>query len=101
MSSLFGMNASELTGPNKAPLSLAHEFKFMFPISLAIIIPTLCLAFSARIRSPILTFITWLGKLMHLGLTNFSAVFFSTARYTFIGDTHWQISISFGLHIRH
>ena len=80
MSSLFGMNASELAGPNQAPLSLTHEFKFMFPISLGIIIPTLCLAFSARIRRPILTFLDWFGKLLHLILTNVTALVFDYTR---------------------
>jgi len=80
MSSLFGMNASELSGPDQAPLSLVHEFKYMFPISLGIIIPTLCLAFSARIRRPILTLLNWIGKLLHLTLTNATALFFDYSK---------------------
>jgi hypothetical protein len=36
MSSVFGMNASELSGQNGGIMSLRHEFKFMceFPLSL-------------------------------------------------------------------
>lgn len=94
MSSLFGMNASELSGPDQAPLSLIHEFKYMFPISLGIIIPTLCLAFSARIRqpivTPIVTLLDWLGKLLHLTSTNVTALLLYYSKIHF----YWHYCIA-------
>lgn len=79
MSSLFGMNARELSGPDGGIMSLRYQFKFMcksqnlppntithvtsilVPISLAVIVVSLALAFSSWIRNFIsfLTSITW------------------------------------------
>lgn len=46
------------------------------PISVGIIIPTLCLAFSARIRNPFVSWLDWFGKLLHLFTTNVLAILF-------------------------
>lgn len=48
MASVFGMNASEF---GQGTVKLAHEFKYMFPISFLMIIPIFILAFSTWIRA--------------------------------------------------
>lgn len=51
MSSLFGMNAKELSGSDGGIMSLRYQFTFMFPISVAVITVSLALAFSPWIRN--------------------------------------------------
>jgi len=62
LSSVFGMNAREFSNPDGGnSMSLADQFKFLFPISLGIIAISTAMAFSAWIRSFVIsvTMITW------------------------------------------
>ncbi|TAQ87980.1 hypothetical protein B7494_g3667 [Chlorociboria aeruginascens] len=70
MSSVFGMNSSELSGSNGGLMSLRHQFTFMFPISLAVITISLGLAFSDWIRGLIslLVTISWAAVSEYSGL---------------------------------
>ncbi|KAL2287854.1 hypothetical protein FJTKL_04659 [Diaporthe vaccinii] len=50
MSSIFGMNNKEISGP-KAPMSLLQQFKLMFPISVGIVVIVLVFAYSGFVRT--------------------------------------------------
>ncbi|KAH8600083.1 hypothetical protein B0O99DRAFT_726757 [Bisporella sp. PMI_857] len=51
MSSIFGMNAKELSGPGGATMPIQHQFKIMFLVSLGVTAVSLSVAFNAWIRS--------------------------------------------------
>ncbi|CCD54229.1 hypothetical protein BofuT4_P129290.1 [Botrytis cinerea T4] len=57
MSSIFGMNAVEITGPSNSVMGIKEQFEYMFPISIALTLFSILWALKkARLRLTILPF---------------------------------------------
>ncbi|KAK1773784.1 hypothetical protein QBC45DRAFT_455261 [Copromyces sp. CBS 386.78] len=68
ISSIFGMNNVEFTG--QGPMALREQFRLMFPISFAIIISTIIIAFSKSLRGIVWSIYNYLSTavVVHLGI---------------------------------